>query len=124
MKSLLGPLFACAAISLLFGASEASAKCVAEFINQSSSMEGGANPSYTMPRGKIIPQVTETVLTGGGYREERTFGPTQYNQGRRGPSICFYKDYCYPAKDINLIGCTIGNPDQYGIRRISPVNNH
>jgi hypothetical protein len=68
-----------------------------------------------MPKGKAIPQITEMVELAGGGREERTFGPTQYIQTDRGPAICFYKDYCYPAKYIQLTGCVLTAPD-----RISP----
>jgi hypothetical protein len=101
--------------------SAAQARCIATFVADSSSME---NPGITIQRGKIIPQVTELVMLAGGGKEDRTFGPTQYIQTNRGPAICFYKDYCYPAKDIMLTGCAISQPDQISphIRFLSPAS--
>ena len=108
---------------MLIQNSSAKAECIAKFINQSPSIEGGSRPAFVMPRGKIVPQITERVLTGGGYLEERTFGPTQYIQTSRGPAVCFYKDYCYPAKDIKLSGCAIGQPNQATqIRLLNPAS--
>jgi len=77
-----------------------------------------------MPRGRVIPQVTEMVELAGGGIEERTFGPTQYTQTGRGPAVCFYKDYCYPAKYIRLTGCALTAPDSFSpeIRFLKPAN--
>lgn len=98
-------------------------QCVATFTTNAPSLEGGISPSYVMPKGRVIPQITEMVELAGGGREKRTFGPTQYRQTDRGPAVCFYKDYCYPANHIRLTGCALTPPDSISpdIRFLKPA---
>jgi hypothetical protein len=92
-------------ILLSFGGRHALAQCRAVFTENTYPV---TNKSVLRPKGMIWKQEIFTRKMNDGSLEETVEGPTQVITTQDGnKAVCFWKDYCYPAKSILLEDCKI-----------------